>query len=214
MNKTDLTKKSGVIYLGVFLLAVCGIATALMAMAKLLTDEPIRTAKDNKVLAGLKVVLNGIPYNNNPAETAVKRDDFTIYTAAQDGKAAAYVMTAHTGAGYGGSIEGLISFLPDRTIHMFIITKHNETPGIGTKVTDRVRIRTISDVLSGKEEDPSLPGNAVLDSFRGKRLGALEVTKGDGIHFVTGATVSSKAVAGMAQNASNALNKYLKEEAE
>ena len=47
---SDLTKKSGIVYLAVFLFLVCAIATALMAAAKLLTDEPIAAAKTVKTL--------------------------------------------------------------------------------------------------------------------------------------------------------------------
>ncbi len=209
---TDLTKKSGVIYLGLFLFAVCAVATALMAAAKLLTDEPIAAAKTNKTLAGLKVVLNGIDYNNNPAEESVTLDDKTVYIAKKDGKVAAYAMQAKTAIGYGGEVDGLLSFTADGKIRTFIITKHNETPGIGTKVTDRTRVKTITDVITCKPEDPSLPGNAVLDSFAGKQAaGEVKWTKAD-VHFVSGATVSSAAVTDLAWNASQAMNEYLKKE--
>ncbi len=208
---TDLTKKSGVFYLGFFLLAVCAIATALMAAAKLLTDEPIAAAKANKTLAGLKVVLEGIEYNNNPAEENIMLDDKTVYIARKDGKTVAYVMQAKTGIGYGGNVEGLLSFTPDGKIRTFIITKHNETPGIGTKVTDRSRVKTITDMVTGKPEDPSLPGNPVLDSFAGKKADTVKWTKND-VHFISGATVSSNAVTDLAWNASKVLNEYLNKE--
>ena len=116
-----------------------------------------------------------------------------------------------TSTGYGGDVEGLISFNPDQTIRTFIITKHNETPGIGTKVTDRVRVKTITDVIKGTPEDPSLPGNATLDSFKGKKASDVKWTKGDGIHFVSGATISSNAANDLAWQASTVLNNYLKE---
>ncbi|MBQ7400616.1 MAG: FMN-binding protein [Lentisphaeria bacterium] len=208
----DLTKKSGIIYLAVFLFLVCAIATALMAAAKLLTDEPIATAKKAKTLEGLKLVLDGVDYNNDLTKDVVELDNgFKLYIARKDNAPVAYVIEGKTSTGYGGDVEGLISFNPDQTIRTFIITKHNETPGIGTKVTDRVRVKTITDVVKGTPEDPSLPGNATLDSFKGKKAGNVKWTKGDGIRFVSGATISSNAANDLAWQASTALNNYLKE---
>lgn len=209
----DLTKKSGIIYLAVFLFLVCAIATALMAAAKLLTDEPIATAKKAKTLEGLKLVLDGVDYNNDLTKDMEPLDNgFKLYIAKKDNVPVAYVIEGKTSTGYGGDVEGLISFNADKTIRTFIITKHNETPGIGTKVTDRVRVKTITDVVKGTPEDPSLPGNATLDSFKGKKAsGDTKWTKEDGIHFVSGATISSNAANDLAWQASTALNNYRKE---
>ena len=209
----DLTKKSGIIYLAVFLFLVCAIATALMAAAKLLTDEPIATAKKAKTLEGLKLVLDGVDYNNDLTKDVVELENgFKLYIARKDNVPVAYVIEGKTSTGYGGDVEGLISFNADQTIRTFIITKHNETPGIGTKVTNRVRVKTITDVVKGTPEDPSLPGNATLDSFKGKKAsGDAKWTKEDGIHFVSGATISSNAANDLAWQASTALNNYLKE---
>lgn len=212
---SDLTKKSGIIYLAVFLFLVCAIATALMAAAKLLTDEPIAAAKTVKTLEGLKLVLDGISYNNDLTKDMVELDNgFKLYTAKQNDLPVAFVIEGKTGTGYGGDVEGLISFNADQTIRTFIVTKHNETPGIGTRITDRVRVKTITDVIKGTPEDPSLPGNATLDSFKGKKAeGDLKWTKEDGIHFVSGATISSNAANDLAWNAATALKNYLKKEA-
>ena len=212
---SDLTKKSGIVYLAVFLFLVCAIATALMAAAKLLTDEPIAAAKTVKTLEGLKLVLDGVSYDNDLTKDMVELDNgFKLYIAKQKMIPVAFVLEGKTGTGYGGDVEGLISFNVDQSIRTFIITKHNETPGIGTKVTDRVRIKTITDVINGTPEDPSLPGNATLDSFKGKKAeGDLKWTKEDGIHFVSGATISSNAANDLAWNAATALKNYLKKEA-
>ncbi len=212
---SDLTKKSGIIYLAVFLFLVCAIATALMATAKLLTDEPIAAAKTVKTLEGLKLVLDGVSYDNDLTKDIVELDKgFKLYIARQNDLPVAFVIEGKTGTGYGGDVEGLISFNADQTIRTFIVTKHNETPGIGTKVTDRVRIKTITDVIKGTPEDPSLPGNATLDSFKGKKAeGDLKWTKEDGIHFVSGATISSNAANDLAWNAATALKNHLKKEA-
>ena len=215
MSENDLKKRSGVIYLAVFLFAVCAVATVLMATAKYLTDPTIAKAELAKIESGLQVVLDGVAYNNQPSADVVTLDDAVIYVAKENGVPSGYAVKMSSG-GYGGALEGLIGFDAKGRILTYIITKHNETPGIGTKVTNRTQVRSISDVITGKEADQSLPPNKTLDSFRGKRAksdvlsGASANPKWDGIESVSGATVSSNAVNSLAWKASVTLNKYLK----
>lgn len=215
MSEKDLKKKSGVIYLALFLFVVCAVAAVLMAAAKYLTDPTIEKAEQAKIESGLKIVLDGVDYNNAPSADVVNLDDAVIYIAKKDDVPAGYAVKM-SGSGYGGAVDGLIGFNAKGQILTYIVTKHNETPGIGSKVTDRTQVRSISDVITGKEADTSLPPNKTLDSFRGKRAkadtlsGASELPKWEGIELISGATVSSNAVNNLAWKASVTLNKYLK----
>ena len=94
---------------------------------------------------------------------------------------------------------------------MIVKSGHAETPGIGTKVTDRSVKRTISDVVKGVKPDTSkLPPNAALDSYRGVKPGEDKWTKEkDGVHFVSGATYSSNAVCDLVWYAATAVREYL-----
>lgn len=214
MSEKDMRKKSGVIYLALFLFIVCAVATVMMAAAKYLTDPTIAKAEQAKIESGLKIVLTGVDYESVD-EAAL--DDAVIYIAKKGDIPAGYAVKM-VGSGYGGMVEGLIGFNAKGQILTYIITKHNETPGIGSKVTDRTQVRSISDVITGKEADDSLPPNRTLDSFRGKRAkadtlsGASELPNWDGIELVSGATVSSNAVNNLAWKASVTLNKYMKQQ--
>ena len=240
--KEDLTKKSGILYLSLFLLAVCAVATAIMAPVALLTEKPIQQAKMAKTAEGLRIVMPD--FDNDPfAEKKEYRSrngsTVTIYPLRQAGHLAGFAVSASTESGYGGHMEGLIGFNKDLSIRKYIITDHRETPGIGTKVTDRVRKRKLTDILTGKAADSSLPPNATLDSYEGLKVGTsdaqssekyraenvdmvssaisnpdaphLKKWSGKDVHFVTGATISSMASADLAWRAAVMLSKHSKE---
>ena len=205
--KEDLTKKSGILYLSFFLLAVCAISTAVMAPVALLTQKPIQEAKMKKTADGLRIVMPD--FNNDPIAEAKTFDGVTIYPIRADGSLIGFAVQASTALGYGGNIEGLIGYNSDLTIRKFIITSHRETPGIGTKVTDRSRKQKLSDIITGSPQDNSLPDNPVLDSFEGLKpepdMDRAAKWDNSKIEFITGATISSKAVTDLAWQATKTL---------
>ena len=184
----DMTKASNPFYLAFFLLVVCGVSTLVMAYTAVKTDAPIKVAQAKETAESLKMILP--PFDNDPAAEAAA-------------------------SGFGGKVAGIVSFLPDGTIDTVIVKSgHSETPGIGTKVTDRSVKRTISDVVKGVKPDPSkLPANEALDSYSGMKPGADKWTK-DEVHFVSGATFSSTAVRDLVWYASTAVRDYLASQAE
>ena len=160
-------------------------------------------------------------FDNDPAAEAVdiKSPDgapVKLYVAKKDGAVVGYAAEA-AAAGFGGQVAGLVSFTPDGTIGTVIVKSgHAETPGIGTKVTDRSVKRTISDVVKGVKPDTSkLAPNAALDSYSGVKPGEAKWTKEkDAVHFVSGATYSSNAVCDLVWAAATAVRDYLAAPAE
>ena len=96
-------------------------------------------------------------------------------------------------------MEALVGFLPDGAIYNIVVTSHNETPGIGTKVMNREQVRTISDVITGKKTAAGLPENKTLDSYHGKKIS--DKLDRRNVNFVSGATVSSNAILDLVNNA-------------
>ena len=210
----DMTKASNPFYLAFFLLVVCGVSTLVMAVTAVKTDEPIRISQAKETADSLKMILPA--FDNDPASETVdiKSPDgapVKLYVAKKDGVVVGYAAEA-AAAGFGGQVAGLVSFTPDGTIGTVIVKSgHAETPGIGTKVTDRSVKRTISDVVKGVKPDASkLPPNAALDSYSGVKPGDAKWTKEkDGVHFVSGATYSSNAVCDLVWYAATAVRDYL-----
>ena len=215
----DMTKASNPFYLAFFLLVVCGVSTLVMAVTAVKTDAPIRAAQAKETADSLKMILP--PFDNDPASEAV---DITspdgapvkLYTAKKDGVVVGYAAEA-SASGFGGKVAGIVSFKPDGTIDTVIVKSgHSETPGIGTKVTDRSVKRTISDVVKGVKPDTSkLPPNAALDSYSGVKPGETKwTTEKDKVHFVSGATYSSNAVCDLVWYAATAVRDHLAAPAE
>ncbi len=210
-------KKINIVYLGFFLCIICAVATAVMAFVSKATSAPIAAAKEKKVFSGLKTVLP--EFNNELVKTKItvksaSGADVDFYVAKKDGKVVGYAAQAKVGTGYGGTVEGLIGFSPEGKITNYVISSHNETPGLGTKATNRTETKTIFN-LCEKKEDNKLPANPTLDQYIGhsaaqgdtwKTPWKLKKDGGDADH-VTGATISSNAVCGIAWEAASAFEK-------
>ena len=210
----DMTKASNPFYLAFFLLVVCGVSTLVMAVTAVKTKAPIEESLAKETADSLKMILPA--FDNNPAAEAldIKSPDgapVKLYVAKKDGVVVGYAAEAK-GKGFGGDVAGLVSFETDGTIRTVIVKSgHAETPGIGTKVTDRSVKRTISDVVKGVKPDTSkLPPNSALDSYSGVKPGDAKWTKEkDAVHFVSGATYSSNAVCNLVWYAATAVRDYL-----
>lgn len=94
----------------------------------------------------------------------------------------------HTGdpAGYGGKVQFTVALNPDGSIKDFLMTEHNETPGLGTKVNEESFKKGFKGIYPYPEKMPS---------------GKKEFNSKLGIDAISGATISSMA-------AVRALSKY------
>lgn len=209
----DMTKASNPIYLAFFLLVVCGVSTLVMAVTAVKTSDPIRIAKEKETAEYLGKILPAFDKDKMEEKTvkAPGGASVKLYIATKDGQVVGYAAEAK-GKGFGGDVNGLVSFEPDGTIRTVIVkTDHGETPGIGTKVTDRAVRRTFSDILHGvKPDTDKLQPNAALDSYSGIKPGDEKWTKEkDAAHFVSGATYSSNAVRDLVWDAATAVRDYI-----
>lgn len=205
-------------YLGVFLSVVCAAAAGIMGTAAAVTREPIAKAKVKKVADGLRQVLPA--FDNDPMKDAQTVKGVLFYTARSGDKVVGYAAQISTGAGYGGRIDALISFHPDGTIRTFIITGHGETPGLGSNAADRVREQTLAGLIRGEKAPEGLAPNRMLDQYAGhssspkdawKRPWKLKKDGGDA-DYISGATISSRAVNELAWKAAETFAAWRKGE--
>lgn len=99
-----------------------------------------------------------------------KDDIYTLYT---DGNKIGYAFLA-TGNGYGGEISILVGLEDAETLKGIMILSHNETPGLGARITE----------------------SDFTDRFIGLNIDDIALRQEGGqIDGLTGATISSKAVA-------------------
>ena len=204
-------------YLGVFLCLVCAIAAGIMGSVAVITREPIEKAKTKKVADGLRQVLP--EFDNEPMKSVRTYGDVQFYTAEKAGKTVGYAARTAVGSGYGGRIEALISFHPDGTIRTFVITGHGETPGLGSNAADRVREKTLAGLFRSGQQEKGLPPNRILDQYSGhsaapgdpwKQPWKLKKDGGDA-EYISGATISSRAVNELAWKAASVFEAHRKE---
>lgn len=193
-------KKDSFAAIGIVLGLTCAIASFILAVTFIRTEKPIRDAKLRATDEALKSVLPG--FDNAPANEELKIDcsgqELVFYPAKKNNRLVGVAASAVSTKGYSGNLRVIASMSPDGKIITVIVTEENETPGLGTVVTDRVEQKTIFNLFDHKNrKSGGLPANPVLDSFHGKDVaGAPWNVKKDGgeIESVTGATISSRAV--------------------
>lgn len=181
------------IVLGVFLAVLGLVSGLLLAVFSDIAREPIAAAELRNTNKALEQILP--PFDNQPSQDRFEIDGVTFLGAVRDGK---LVALAASGAkkGYAGPVQALIGLEPDGKIRAVLITKQNETPGLGANVCERKFKKTIFNLFEKRPE--GLAPNAFLDQFAGKsaQKDATWKVKKDGgdIEYVTGATVTSRAI--------------------
>ncbi len=90
----------------------------------------------------------------------------------------------------------------------------NETPGLGTRLTDRKEEKTLAGLFSRTEKKEGLPSNPYLDQFGSHFAGdgwavPWKIKKDGGdADYVSGATLSSRAVTDLAWRAASAFREH------
>ena len=194
------SNKVNIPVLTISLALIAGIAAGLLGWVYQITEEPIAAAQQEKTNAALRDVLPA--FDNQPSEETNTIDGVTFYTGRNGGKIVGFAGETITSEGYGGDVTVLAGVKLDGTLTTVLVTKQSETPGLGTRVCERKRQKTLSGLIRGVKFT-GLPPNTVLDQFGIKKmkatLGQVPWTvKKDGgtLDAVTGATITSRAVGG------------------
>lgn len=174
---------------GAVLLIIAAVAAAILGYVNYITAEPIKQADLNTTIEGVQKVLPDVDADALTENDIVNVEDadseVTSYIAAKDkdGNVIGYAISVTTqgfGSGlklmYGVDTEGKITGLS-------AIDCSNETPGLGANVDTNEGFR---------------------EQFKGKEGGDIKVDKDGGdINSLTGATITSRAVAGAANTATD-----------
>ena len=200
---TDRQKKpETILKLGLFLGILGAVSAALLAGVALLTKKPIEEAQLRKTNTALRNVLpefNNIPSDDKVVIKAENGTSVTFFLAKKDGKLVGVAGEGYTMKGFAGKVTVMVGMDTTGTIKVVTVTQQGETPGLGTVVTNRKREKTISDLFSSEKPPEGLPPNRILDGFNGHKVNPAAkpwAVKKDGgqFDFVTGATITSRAV--------------------
>ncbi len=167
------------------------VASASLGFVYKMTKTPIEISVLNKKLSAIKEVVP--EFNNNPSEEMFRLptgdgDSLDVYPAKKDNKIVGYAVSTSTKKGFSGNITLITGFKPDGTIFNITVLEQKETPGLGTKMTER----------------------PFKDQFNDKNPAefSLKVKKDGGqVDAITAATISSRAFCDAVQRAYNTLQK-------
>ncbi len=121
----------------IVLCAITFTAGISLAFVQQITLAPITASHQQKQINAISFVVP--EFNNNPLETgikmAVQNDSLTVYTATKDNDVVGYAILSSTNSGFGGNVQVMVGFTPDGTIYNTSVVAHQETPGLGDKMT-------------------------------------------------------------------------------
>ena len=193
----SLKNSENFIVLGLFLAVLGLISAVLLAVFSDIVREPIAAAELRNTNKALEQILP--PFDNQPSQDKVEIEAggsaITFMGAVKDGRLVALAARGER-KGYAGPVQALVGRDVDGKIRAVLITKQNETPGLGANVCERKFKKTIFNLFQKRPE--GIAPNAFLDQFDGKSAakGVTWKVKKDGgnIDYVTGATVTSRTI--------------------
>ncbi len=171
---------------------ITAVAGALLGYAHQLTEEPIALAAK----AGReKAIQQVIPaYDNSPLDeqyTYTVNNEYgaieaIVYPAKQGGVLTGAAVECSNPTGYSGEIRIIVGFEADGTIRSYQVLKHQETPGLGAKMSEWFNTDKNNQNIIGKSPKQS--------KFYVKK------ESGD-FDAITAATISSRAFLGAVRTA-------------
>ena len=176
---------------------ICLFGSAALVYVHNMVEEPCRAAEQAALKENLKLVMPSEAVSMDRME--VQGPEGVAFFSGKDasGKLIAYAAEAIGEGGFGGNVKVMVGLSLEGKVTGIMVTAHSETPGVGTKATDRKAPKSFWKFISGKKEEAGTPPNVYLYSFIGKPMSKLssEVPlQSSGVHPVSGATYSSNAV--------------------
>jgi len=199
----DIRDTENTLILGIFLCIVAALSALLLGYFSELTGKPIAEAQARTFAASLQQVLPAF----TETQEAGTFDGVKFYRAHANSELVGIAAEVTEKTGYAGPITVLVGFLPDGSIRSVVVTRHGETPGLGSTVCERVRLKTLKTLF--QPEPAGLPPNRILDAFSGRSasVAPFRVDRDGGdIPSKTGATVSSRAVTAAVSKAAQVLH--------
>ena len=202
-----------ILFLSFSLGLICLIAGSTLKLAEDLTKEAREQALTAERFAAMSAVFPEAQFDASvePIDLSTEAGDFTFYPAWRQGELEGFAGFGASDQGYGGRLRVLVGIeLATGGIRKVMVVEHGETPGLGTRATERQSRKSLRDLFSreseGEEGRSEPPPNPFLDQFDGRGLpddGIFQIVKGEDarqdrqrdVVAVSGATISSQAVA-------------------
>lgn len=176
-------------------------AAGLLAAVNAVTKPAIAKQQKQELELGLKEVL--------PAATRFEEAKTTggelFYRGFDASGAQSGIVFTASRKGYSSVIETLVGLSKDRTVSGIKVLSQNETPGLGSRISEIKENRTIIDVIFKKSSEQGIVARPwFLERFQGKTSSEI-----GGVQAITGATISSKAVIDSVKQKTLEMENYL-----
>ena len=180
--------KSSLKNMVVVLFSITFISSLCVGLVNKITSQSIENAKLENVKEALKNVLPEFD-ENSMKDMTVDGLPVTVYSVTKAGEPVGYAVETMTDKGFSGVFRLMVGFDASGKVYNINVLEHNETPGLGSKMTE--------------------PENPLLMSFKGKNPSEMKqplaVTKDGGdVQALTAATISSRAYVDAVRRAYNA----------
>lgn len=208
---TKLRDNENVLVLGAFLGITALVSALVLSLVFMVTREPIEKMQRKTMQDSLKL-LNLPAFDNVPDSEAreyTSPGGFKVFImpVRQKGALKAFAVRSVSPDGYAGEVEITGGFDLEGKILAVLVTRQRETPGLGTNVCERKFRKTIFNFF--RSRPAGLPPNPILDQFHGKQVpekGDWKVKRdGGSFDFITGATITSRAVTAAVEQAGKTL---------
>lgn len=143
-----------------------------------LTRDSIEEARNSSIIRALSAVI--ADFDNNPAkdvaEITLDGLPLRVFAGTRNGQPSGYAVETATRTGYSGMIRMMVGFTAAGEIYNIVVLEHNETPGLGSKITE--------------------PDNPLLLSFRGNNPSDMNLAvrrDGGDVDAITASTITSRA---------------------
>lgn len=207
-----------ILHYSIVLMIIAGIAGGGLYIVNDKTKAPIAAAQKKALQEGQKIAFpNAASFSDVQTITqdGVTFDYYTVYDAQKNicGYEVVYAVQ-----GYQSQIRTLTGVTPDGKITGIKVLHQAETPGLGAEVdavpTSQTLWSMLAGVFTGKKasEDTAIAAPPFQAQFTGKKVADITVVKHETatqIESISGATITSKAVAKSVREPVKALLDYL-----
>lgn len=207
----NLRDNENIWVLGGFLGATALVSGLVLALVFTLTRGPVEKMQQQTLRNSLQMLA--LPAFDNAPDREVKQfaspAGYPVYImpVRKAKQLKAFAVRCASPKGYAGDVEIMAGFTAEGRILAVLVTSHKETPGLGSNVCERKFRKTIFNFF--KPLPPGLPPNPILDQFTSltpERNGRWLVKRdGGNFDYVTGATITSRAVLDAVEQAGKTL---------
>ncbi|ERP32126.1 RnfABCDGE type electron transport complex subunit G [Chitinivibrio alkaliphilus] len=154
-----------ILHLSLTLMVISAISALSIAFVNRSTAPQMYELRQEQEQEALRQVAP--EYDSIIHDTVQYKDSLHEYWTVLHGDTLAAYIFSETTQGYAGAIEYLVGISPSGDITGMSILSHEETPGLGARISEIPSSRTMMDILLGRDSAERAPTPWFTDQFTG-----------------------------------------------